>query len=81
MSKPSTGRFYISRRIIIGQWIWDNLKCIVCNLEIKDYEKKIYCPYCGSPSHRDHILEWIKIKSFCPYCNHKLSVKDLSGGG
>ncbi|WEU39991.1 MAG: hypothetical protein OdinLCB4_005845 [Candidatus Odinarchaeum yellowstonii] len=81
MSKPATSRFYISRKIIVGEWSWEKLNCIVCALEIKEGDERIYCPYCGSAAHRDHILEWLKTHSNCPYCNRKLTLKELKHGG
>jgi hypothetical protein len=73
------GRFYITKTIQVGQWMWDKLKCTVCNLPIKDNEQRLFCPYCGNPSHREHLLEWIKVRGFCPYCRKKLRRKDLVG--
>lgn len=46
-------------------------KCGVCNLTIGN-EKFINCPFCGAPSHVDHLLEWLKINAKCPVCKHKL---------
>ena len=46
-------------------------KCGVCNLILGQGEFSS-CPYCGAPSHTDHLLEWLKIKGKCPVCKHKL---------
>jgi rubrerythrin len=46
-------------------------KCGVCNLVIGNEASSI-CPFCKSPSHTDHLLEWLKIKGTCPVCKHKL---------
>jgi len=81
VSESGPGRFYISRKISAGDWVWDKLTCIVCSSEIYEFETKIFCPYCGVPSHREHILEWVKIKGTCPNCNRKLSIRDLTPGG
>jgi endogenous inhibitor of DNA gyrase (YacG/DUF329 family) len=72
-------RFFISDTVSIGQWSWDKLKCIVCNLPIRENQQKLFCPYCGNSAHRTHLLEWIKIKGFCPYCRKNLRRKDLVG--
>ena len=79
IKSTNRGRFFISNTISLGKWSWDNLKCIVCNLTIEQDDEKLFCPYCGNPSHKYHLLEWIKIKGFCPYCREKLRVKDLVG--
>ena len=47
--------------------------CIVCNLPIYDSEETLKCPHCGLPSHKPHLLEWVKIKNSCPNCDYKLT--------
>ncbi len=47
-------------------------KCGVCNLVIGN-EPSSTCPFCKSPSHTDHLLEWLKVKGTCPVCKHKLT--------
>lgn len=46
--------------------------CIVCQLPINENQLVLECPVCNLKAHRDHLLEWIKIKGFCPRCGHKL---------
>ncbi|NVM52286.1 MAG: hypothetical protein HWN66_01195 [Candidatus Helarchaeota archaeon] len=46
--------------------------CMVCNLPIYQDEPVLECPTCQSRAHRDHLLEWFKIKGFCPNCGNKL---------
>ncbi|MHA1237751.1 MAG: hypothetical protein ACTSSJ_00655 [Candidatus Odinarchaeia archaeon] len=72
-------RFFIEETKIVGEWKWEPLKCIVCMLPIEEGQKKIFCPYCGTPAHREHFLEWIKIKGFCPMCKRKIpySISDV----
>ena len=48
------------------------VRCTVCNLDIVSGEQFIKCPHCSTLSHRDHLLEWIKVKGFCPNCLEKL---------
>jgi hypothetical protein len=48
-------------------------QCIICFLPIIKGEKYVNCPHCGSFAHRDHLIEWIKIKGSCPYCKERLS--------
>ncbi len=51
------------------------LRCTVCNLIVKSTEEEIvYCPYCNSPAHRPHLIEWIKIKGFCPNCKKEIKM-------
>lgn len=52
-------------------------RCSVCNRSIILGDLTAECPYCGAQSHRDHLLEWIKVKGHCPHCNKKLSKKDI----
>ncbi|MHA1753992.1 MAG: RING finger domain-containing protein [Candidatus Odinarchaeia archaeon] len=72
-------RFYISKISVIGTWDWGSNKCLICKSDIRPSQKKIYCPFCGSPYHRDHFLEWVKIKSFCPYCRRRINIEELVG--
>jgi hypothetical protein len=52
--------------------------CPVCNLDIVFGDLFIKCPFCGILSHRDHLLEWIKIRGTCPNCKKKLSETEIS---
>lgn len=53
------------------------LNCSICLLNINHKEPILICPHCNSPAHRDHFREWLKIKSFCPYCKQKIEEKEL----
>jgi len=53
------------------------LRCMVCGLEIRSGEDIVFCRYCNSPAHREHLLEWLHIKGICPYCRHPLRETDL----
>ncbi len=51
------------------------LRCMVCNLIVEPSKQNIiYCPHCNSPAHREHLIEWIKIKSFCPNCKKTIKM-------
>lgn len=54
------------------------LKCPVCQMDIVSGEQYTKCPYCGALSHRDHLLEWIKVKGYCPNCRQRLKEEDLA---
>ena len=47
--------------------------CIVCNLPITEFEEQLICPFCFSLAHETHLLEWVKIKGYCPHCNAPLN--------
>jgi predicted RNA-binding Zn-ribbon protein involved in translation (DUF1610 family) len=47
-------------------------KCIVCNLIIGENDEITKCPYCSGLAHRDHMLEYIKVKGQCPSCGKEL---------
>jgi hypothetical protein len=51
--------------------------CSVCGLKIGESEETLRCPYCGNAAHRDHMLEWIHVKDFCPICGRHLNERDL----
>ena len=46
--------------------------CMVCKLFLEKNDKILQCPICESLYHRDHLLEWIKIKKRCPVCSQVL---------
>jgi hypothetical protein len=56
----------------------ERVKCSVCNLDIITGEFFVKCPHCGALSHRDHLLEWVKIRGTCPNCKKKLSEIEIS---
>lgn len=71
-------RFEIGSEEIIGEWNWNKREqCIVCNLPIKDSDEIGRCPECKHAAHKDHFLEWIKIKGICPFCKRKVRADKL----
>jgi endogenous inhibitor of DNA gyrase (YacG/DUF329 family) len=52
-------------------------KCMVCNLIIDKYQEISKCPHCASLAHRDHLLEYLKIKAHCPMCGKELKRGDV----
>jgi hypothetical protein len=55
-------------------------KCIVCKLVIEKEQEIVICPYCAGRAHRDHILEYVKIKGRCPSCRNALRKESLLFG-
>ncbi len=53
--------------------------CNICNLPIFMSEKVFRCPFCQAASHWLHLLEWVRIKGFCPTCNSILRNIDFEG--
>ncbi|MEX2722496.1 MAG: zinc ribbon domain-containing protein [Candidatus Freyarchaeota archaeon] len=51
-------------------------KCIVCNFRLSK-GKILKCPYCSGQAHRDHLLEYVKVKGQCPSCGKELKEYDL----
>ena len=51
--------------------------CTVCNLVISLHEEPLLCPACGAPAHRSHLLEWVKVRGFCPECSYHFSGFDI----
>ncbi len=54
-------------------------RCSVCMSHIKAGENFIRCPFCDTPSHYSHIIEWIKVKPQCPNCKQKLIARMFEG--
>ena len=55
--------------------------CIVCGLnlspETDPTDTIVITPCCSVYVHKDHILEWLKVKEICPNCKQKLVREDL----
>ena len=52
------------------------LKCSVCGKNIEIFDEFASCPICKSKAHREHLIEWIKMKHTCPSCEKALKVTD-----
>jgi predicted RNA-binding Zn-ribbon protein involved in translation (DUF1610 family) len=52
-------------------------KCMVCNLEVSEDLGVVWCPYCGNPAHRMHLIDWVHVKRSCPICGEHLDDRDL----
>ena len=48
--------------------------CAVCGKGIEIFDEVTGCPICGSKAHRDHILDWVKMKHACPVCKKSLNI-------
>ncbi|TFF93673.1 MAG: hypothetical protein EU543_03080 [Promethearchaeota archaeon] len=49
-------------------------KCSVCGKDIEIFDEVLGCPLCGAKAHKDHILDWIKMKHNCPVCKKSLDI-------
>ncbi|MEM3587465.1 MAG: hypothetical protein QXO71_09115 [Candidatus Jordarchaeaceae archaeon] len=52
------------------------IKCVLCKSNISP-AKVCYYPHCNSSFHRDHLLEWVKVRGNCPHCGIRLSQKEI----
>ncbi|MHA1150003.1 MAG: hypothetical protein ACTSR8_17335 [Promethearchaeota archaeon] len=48
--------------------------CAVCGKGIEIFDEVAGCPICGSKAHRDHLVDWVKMKHGCPVCKKSLNV-------
>lgn len=48
--------------------------CAVCGKGIEIFDSTAGCPICGSKAHRDHLVDWVKMKHSCPVCKKSLNV-------
>jgi predicted RNA-binding Zn-ribbon protein involved in translation (DUF1610 family) len=53
--------------------------CMICKLQLKDGQLLAWCPTCGAPAHRIHMLEWLHVKANCPACGQHLDTPELEG--
>ncbi|HMF32886.1 MAG TPA: hypothetical protein VKK79_15795 [Candidatus Lokiarchaeia archaeon] len=64
--------FYLAER--------KNPTCQLCDQEIEMNDRLLTCPYCHTPFHKDHLIEYInEVKERCPYCQNRLTIADLFG--
>ena len=48
--------------------------CAVCGKPIEIFDEVAACPICDTKAHKDHMIDWIKMKHTCPVCKKSLSV-------
>lgn len=65
-------RLELEKKILEKNRSTGQFVCMICKSPSKTVEEIIECPYCQTSFHKDHLLEWIKIKSSCPFCGEKL---------
>jgi len=49
-------------------------KCAVCGKSIEIFDESAGCPLCEAKAHKDHLIEWVKMKNSCPICKKILNV-------
>ncbi len=55
----------------------ETVQCSVCKLPISFGVGTAECPHCENIAHREHLLEWIKVKGSCPVCQRHLKAADI----
>ncbi|NHK31024.1 MAG: hypothetical protein FK730_06705 [Asgard group archaeon] len=56
----------------------DTVQCSVCKLPISFGSDYLECYHCQNVAHKEHLLEWVKVKGTCPICQQKLLVDKLA---
>ena len=51
--------------------------CIVCGHLVGGEQRIAECPYCSGIAHREHLLEYVKIKGKCPRCGKGLKKEEV----
>jgi len=49
-------------------------KCTVCGKDIEIFDEISGCPICQAKAHREHLVDWVKMKNTCPVCKKSLSI-------
>ncbi|GAH42596.1 unnamed protein product, partial [marine sediment metagenome] len=52
-------------------------KCSICQGLIKHGENVMECPTCSNVAHKEHMLQWLKIKEECPICKTRVTKRTL----
>ncbi|MEM3563797.1 MAG: RING finger protein [Candidatus Jordarchaeaceae archaeon] len=47
-------------------------ECPICRKVLLEGDKTEVCPNCLERFHRDHLLEWVKVKGTCPNCGQRI---------
>ncbi|MFW9922515.1 MAG: hypothetical protein ACFFDW_04405 [Candidatus Thorarchaeota archaeon] len=55
--------------------------CSVCKLPISFGADTAQCQHCENIAHREHLLEWTKVKGSCPICQNQLKTDDVFNSG
>jgi len=65
----------------LGFWDWtikrkalikEELKCVICMLEINPNNSVYKCPNCGAIGHRACFIEWSRLRGTCPICRRSI---------
>lgn len=51
--------------------------CQICKRGFAENETMVKCPHCDNPFHKNHLLEYIKIKGECPVCKEDLKIDQI----
>ncbi len=49
-------------------------KCSVCGKNIEIFDELTGCPICEAKAHKDHLIDWVRMKHSCPVCKKALNV-------
>ena len=52
-------------------------KCTICQGLIKRGDNILECSNCNNLAHKNHMLQWLKIKEECPICKTKTTRRNL----
>jgi predicted nucleic acid-binding Zn-ribbon protein len=51
---------------------------MVCKASLEKNDEMLFCPFCGSLAHKDHLLEWLHVKGYCPSCGRHLEDDEVN---
>ena len=52
-------------------------KCSVCRGALVTTDNIVSCPHCQHMAHKEHIMNWLNIRSSCPLCKGQLTERSL----
>ena len=64
------------KRRIVNVLTEGKVNCNVCGKNIEIFDETASCPICNTKAHKDHLLEWVKMKHICPSCEQPLKITD-----
>jgi len=48
--------------------------CAVCGKNIEIFDEVAGCPLCEVKAHKEHFIDWVRMKHSCPVCKKSLNV-------
>jgi endogenous inhibitor of DNA gyrase (YacG/DUF329 family) len=52
------------------------VNCAICEKGLEIFDEIATCPACNAKAHKNHLLDWVKMKYNCPVCKTALNISE-----